>query len=143
MHEHNHAILEKRKNNNDTKPDSDCWPSWRWSLPQGWPQWRHHYWPESPTKLTSQKNLRYKSLKTIKILEFAQKYHFWNENKMAWYPNSEYLNDLTVKGRRTNVFATDAMLLSTTLTWAESWNNGLNTFNEWKQKSLFFASRSF
>ena len=58
---------KKRKNNNDTKPDSDCWPSWRWSLPQGWPQWRHRYWPESPTKLTTQKNLRYKSLKSIKF----------------------------------------------------------------------------
>ena len=39
---------------------------------------------------------------------------------MAKNQDKKYLNDLTVKGRRTNVFAIDAMLLIATLTWAES-----------------------
>ena len=39
-------------------PDSDCWPSWRWSQPRCWPQWRRRHCQGSPTKLIDQKSLR-------------------------------------------------------------------------------------
>ena len=39
-------------------PDSDCWPSWRWSQPRCWPQWRRRRCQGLPTRLIDQKSLR-------------------------------------------------------------------------------------
>ena len=52
----------------------------------------------------------------VKLYYLVKFYYLLNKEKMAKNPNQKYFNDLTVKGRRTNVFAIDAMLLIATLT---------------------------